>query len=221
MCQFNCLFFGISSAPRIFTKLLRPVISYLRKEGIRLVVYLDDILIVNETQEGAKRDFLIVVELIQRLGFLINWPKSVPEPAQILEYLGLVIDSRELSFTLPKKKALSVQETCSKAIKEGRLSLSGLASLLGNFSCAIPTIPFTQAHYRNLQNTFIESSRRMDNDLKSVILLKSADINDLQWWIDSPSSLDGKSFFRQYQMALLAGEPECVTLGLERNLLDT
>jgi hypothetical protein len=35
--------FGISSLPRAFTKLLRPVIAFLRSFGIRLVIFIDDI----------------------------------------------------------------------------------------------------------------------------------------------------------------------------------
>lgn len=53
--QFKCLPFGLSSAPRTFTKLLKPVITFLRKEGIRLIVYLDDILIVGESQAKTER----------------------------------------------------------------------------------------------------------------------------------------------------------------------
>ena len=34
--EFACLPFGIASTPRVFTKILKPVISLLRKQGIRL-----------------------------------------------------------------------------------------------------------------------------------------------------------------------------------------
>ena len=56
--QFNCLPFGLSSAPRVFTKALRPVIGYLRNKGVRCVVYIDDILLMH--QDRAK-----LVELAQ------------------------------------------------------------------------------------------------------------------------------------------------------------
>ena len=41
--------FGVSSLPRAFTKLLRPVIAFLRSFGIRLVIFLDDILVASES----------------------------------------------------------------------------------------------------------------------------------------------------------------------------
>lgn len=44
--QYRALCFGVAPAPRIFTKILRPVIQRLRAAGIRCVPYLDDILIL-------------------------------------------------------------------------------------------------------------------------------------------------------------------------------
>ena len=38
----TCLPFGLSSAPRVFTKVMKPVIGMVRSQGIRSVIYLDD-----------------------------------------------------------------------------------------------------------------------------------------------------------------------------------
>ena len=40
--QFNCLCFGISSAPRVFTKLMKVVFSNIRRLGIVTFYYIDD-----------------------------------------------------------------------------------------------------------------------------------------------------------------------------------
>ena len=39
---FASLLFGLSTAPYVFTKLLRPVVAYWRSNGIKISVYLDD-----------------------------------------------------------------------------------------------------------------------------------------------------------------------------------
>lgn len=39
---FNVLLFGLTSAPYIFTKCLRPIVKYWRNSGIDIVLYLDD-----------------------------------------------------------------------------------------------------------------------------------------------------------------------------------
>lgn len=70
--QFTCLCFGLASAPWAFTKLLKPVVAFLRKRGIRLVIYLDDILILNESKKGAEEDFALVVSILEQCGFLVN-----------------------------------------------------------------------------------------------------------------------------------------------------
>lgn len=40
--EFTCLPFGLSSAPRVFTKIMKPVFSYLRSMGICCFYYIDD-----------------------------------------------------------------------------------------------------------------------------------------------------------------------------------
>jgi len=46
--QFTCLPFGLSSAPWVFTKTLKPALALLRQKGVRLIAYMDDILLLAE-----------------------------------------------------------------------------------------------------------------------------------------------------------------------------
>ena len=43
--QFTCLPQGLSSAPRIFTKIMRIVLTFLRRQNIRIAAWIDDFLI--------------------------------------------------------------------------------------------------------------------------------------------------------------------------------
>ena len=52
--QYTCLPMGLASAPRIFTKLLKPVLATLRKLGHVIVGYIDDSLIVGHTFRNVK-----------------------------------------------------------------------------------------------------------------------------------------------------------------------
>ena len=52
--EFQCLMFGLGPAPKIFTKLMKIPISLLRKLHIRIIIYIDDILIVASSVEEAK-----------------------------------------------------------------------------------------------------------------------------------------------------------------------
>ncbi|KAL9957098.1 hypothetical protein ACROYT_G038697 [Oculina patagonica] len=50
--HFTCLPFGLGPAPLLFAKLLKPVVALLRRLGLRMIIYLDDIIIFNQTLEG-------------------------------------------------------------------------------------------------------------------------------------------------------------------------
>ena len=67
--QFSCLCFCLSSAPWSFTKILKPLVVFLRRKGIRIIVNLDDFLILNQSKEGAERDFTKTVDVLQKCGF--------------------------------------------------------------------------------------------------------------------------------------------------------
>ena len=64
--QFTCLPFGLTSAPRIFTKVLKPLAGILRKMCIRIIIYLDDMLIMKSTFKGAWEDILTLKYILER-----------------------------------------------------------------------------------------------------------------------------------------------------------
>jgi hypothetical protein len=53
----------------------------LRKKGIRLVIFLDDILIMNSDRDDLIRDVEIVKSTLEEVVFIINAQKSETEPA--------------------------------------------------------------------------------------------------------------------------------------------
>ena len=49
--EFICLPFGLSLAPRVFAKVLKPFLASIRNKGISLVIYLDDMAIISSSRE--------------------------------------------------------------------------------------------------------------------------------------------------------------------------
>ena len=62
--------------------------------GIQVILYLYNMLILLTTWEGATKVLVVILELFVALGFVVNTKKSVMDPTQSLEFLGLVIDSQ-------------------------------------------------------------------------------------------------------------------------------
>ena len=102
--QFTCLPFGLSSAPWVFTKTLKPVTTLLRELGVRLVIYIDDILVIAESPECAKEHTKGLIYLLENLGFTVHPEKTQLTPTQTIEFLGMEIDSRSLELRVPGRK---------------------------------------------------------------------------------------------------------------------
>jgi hypothetical protein len=156
---------------------------------------LDDILVVNESKQGLLVNLNTVVTLLQHLGFFIYWDKSVVVATQVLEYLVIVIDSTDPSFSLPSAKAAAVKTMCESALKDGSISLRSLASIQGNFSWAIPAILFVQSHYRSLQRFFISKAERYAFNLSVKVRLSPSARLDLDWWVANVERVKRKIFF--------------------------
>lgn len=72
---FTSLPFCLSSAPFIFTKLMKPIVTILRKLGIRPILYLDDMLVMAPIKEEVRKHLATALELPIALGLVINMKK--------------------------------------------------------------------------------------------------------------------------------------------------
>jgi hypothetical protein len=68
---------GLSTCPRNFTKLLKPVLCVLRQQSYMLVIFIDDILIIATSYERCAQTILEAITLLTSLGFVIHVEKSV------------------------------------------------------------------------------------------------------------------------------------------------
>ena len=75
------------------------------------------------------------------------------------------------------------------------IPLRTITSILGNFTWAIPTIPFAQSYYRSMQNFYISESKKVGGNLNVKCSLSSGSRSDLEWWIFNLDVLNGKEFF--------------------------
>ena len=144
--EFSCLPFGLSVAPYVFTKMMKVPVTYFRRLGIRLVIYLDDILIMSQSQQNIMTDIQIVISVLEGLGFMINHKKSVLSPSHQIEFLGFLVNSQEMSLSLPSQKIKKIKKTLhaddrkSKRHSEGsvRINRKSDSYNTSNFPCPSP-----------------------------------------------------------------------------------
>ena len=86
--QFTCLPNGLSSAPRIFTKILKPVYAHLRSNGHTCMGHIDDSLLIGQTFHLCQQNVMDTVTLFTKLGFTVHPVKSVLQPQQKNRFFG-------------------------------------------------------------------------------------------------------------------------------------
>jgi len=150
---------------------------------LRLIIYLDDKILFNHTQEGAQVDRDTTLWLLQNLGFVINWKKSVLTPSQSLEYLGFVIKSLEMSLILPDGKVEQLVQTCRDLIRAGSASVRTLSHVI------VHPAPL---HYRHLQRLQVEGLLK-GQGYEAIVPLNEVCRKDLQRWIDQLTMWNGRS----------------------------
>jgi hypothetical protein len=73
---------------------------------------------------------------------------------------------------------------------------------MGNFSWAIPAVPFAQAHYRKVQSDLIWMLGKNGGNFEKYLSLSEEARADLSWWVKSMDSSQGKIIFQ--------GEPDII-----------
>ena len=182
--EFNCLPFGLSLAPRVFTRILRPVVAHLCSKGVRVVIYLDDLLLMHHQRDTLLEIFQDVLHLLSSLGFLVKLEKCSPVPTRRLVFLGAVIDTTLMSIALPEEQILRLQSECRTMLASQTTTLGALSSLLGRMSHAARTgVWIAPLHYRALQRQQASLFHRVGWRPNSPLPLTSSALEDLTWWL--------------------------------------
>jgi len=148
--QFTCLPQGLSSAPRIFTKVIRVILTFLRRQNIRIAAWIDDFLMASSSLSLCQDQAFQTIRTFEELGFVPNLEKSQLSPSQRIYHLGLIWDSVEFSVSVPQDKIELVRQKCATALSS-RVTVRFLMSILGSIEYFKWGFPYAALHYRRLQ----------------------------------------------------------------------
>ena len=130
--MFNVLPFGLSSAPYIFTKLLRPLVKLWRCRGLHTVLYLDDGINFEQSMEIANYASHHMQGDLFAAGFVVNQEKSVWEPTQNLEWLGINWDAKGGVISVREKRIVKAKRLLVNALDKPCKSARELAAIVGS-----------------------------------------------------------------------------------------
>ena len=189
--HFTCLPFGLSCAPRVFTKMLKPVVALLRGRGVRLIAYIDDILIMSSSKAMSHHHTLLALDCLESLGFLVNYPKCSLTPSQSILFLGFTVNSIAMTLSLPEEKITTIQKEAHSMLTKPTVSARSIARLVGLMSASIPAVLPAPLHYRALQRAKNLAVAR--GGYNCTVYLKEAERQELVWWMKMIKDANGRA----------------------------
>ena len=197
--EFTCLPFGYSLAP---VRLVGWFVVYMnrtawfkryRLPGLRIILFLDDILLVASSKQKCLDQLQFLQQLITDLGFIVN-DKSQFEPSTKLTFLGFIIDSLDMKLYLPQDKIDKTVSACSSLISTASPTIGQVAQVTGLLVSAFPAVPYLRLYYRSIESCKSRCLSEHNGDYDQHISLSSDALADLNWIIHNLSQYNGCYF---------------------------
>ena len=134
--------------------------TVLRSMGLRTIMYIDDKLILAESETQAREHTAALIFQLENLGLIINHPKSQTTPSLLIEFLGFIIDSTSMELKLPGEKIKTIRGEARRMLSQADNSALTLLRFLGKLNHATQAIPPEPLFYSSLQGRLKEALNR-------------------------------------------------------------
>ena len=108
--QALALDFGARASPLTFTKFMKSIGSYLRRQRIGTVIYIDDLAFIVEGYEEALRARTVIEDTLQRAGLEKHATKGQWQPSQVLnDHLGYEVNVPANALRIPERRCATIR----------------------------------------------------------------------------------------------------------------
>ena len=179
--------FGLSTAPWVFTEVVKQVKVWSVAQLRVLFQYLDDCLNLFKGYDEALRGTKELVDMCiyigcMTLGLLINQKKSELTPVKSIVFLGERLDFTRATTFPTQARQDQVFPLLNRALAQMGLPFNQAESLLGLLGATASTVPLGRLHLRRLQWQVIHVIRK-GRDPKAWVSLTQQTAQDLRWWL--------------------------------------
>lgn len=180
---FLALPFGLSTAPFIFTKIMRAPIAFLREENYQSVVYLDDCLLLGFSELECRKNLQAHINLLTALGFIINFQKSELEPSTERKYLGFIFNSEKQTIAIPGTRRQKLYSLVSKIAKKSACTIRDFASMIGSLNSICPAVRYGLLYTKKFEREKYLALLAAGGAYGAKMVLDAALKEDFNWWL--------------------------------------
>ena len=200
--QFRALPFGLSPAPRVFTRIMSVIADYAHRRGVALHIYLDDWLIRSSSQTQLRQDTALILMICFDLGLIVNYPKSSLEPTREFEFLGIQFSTTKYQCRPSTDRFRRLYNLLKLFLKSRQRSASNWLSLLGSLKSMGTQVPLGIVQRRQLQLSFRNKWTSIKFPLHHPVTISKADKFYMKWWLQQSNIYKGQTL-RPFQTQIV------------------
>ena len=157
--------------PRVITKVIKPIIAFLRNTWkILISIYIDDILVQSSSVTKCNLHTQLVITLFMSLGWSFKGEKCSLVPSQQFTHLGFEFNTRDMIIAVPSDKMAKIKTKCTNVLNLGHASILTLGKLIGTMESLKPATPLATLHFRSLQSQLLKAKSGFRNPDQLVTL---------------------------------------------------
>ena len=145
--KFTTLSNGYTERQKNFTVNLKSSLATIRKRKMTVACYFHDLITLIKTKQVCLTIISTIVKIFSSLGLAMHLEKSTLKPTHIIEYLGFLIDSSNMTVPLTDNTNKIVLEICEVDLQQqAKEAIRFLNKLLGKFFSIFIAVPLSKLH---------------------------------------------------------------------------
>lgn len=165
-------------------KLNHNIYAYLRLKGYVSSGYLDDSFSEGDTSEACSSNVQDTLTLLRDLGFCPNLDKSVVQPTQVLEHLGFILNSLDMSVRITDRNFGKLLDSAHKILQSTFVPVRLVARLVGIIVSFFPGVEYARLFYRQLEVKKVPALKNFGWNFESNTMLSETAKNGIIWWME-------------------------------------
>lgn len=149
LLESDTLIFGMSPGPYVYTKLTKEPIGTLRYQGIILLVYIDDVIVLGKSESTCNANLLIAIRLFQSLGWFVKWEKTTAA-ARTFKFLGWILNTIDMTISVPTHRIQKIHTLLTQFLKKPSVTLKETQVILGHLTSISLAVPYIRLLTQNL-----------------------------------------------------------------------
>ena len=177
--------FGSPKIPSIFQRANTIPVNYSRMLGARVALYLDDRMTFDQPEDvkdGVGLSSFLTSCMSICAGGFISLEKSDFEPKHTQQFLGLILDAKTGTISVPEEKWERFKETITLYLSQNFCTFKQLEKLRGKAVSFLLTNPMTKLFIRQM-NSIIARMNKAGSKPNTIIKFGPKLRNELEEWI--------------------------------------